>query len=258
MITEADVQKLRDAGISDATIRDMQREEEDKDKGVVAVTPATPGALPVIDPNTPSQTVANAQEAGVPTTGQGQTWAQTGVEAMTLIPDALKYGGAGYGAYKAGQYIGAKSDLARAQAQSVRANLPTPERTFNTLKTPEAQLNAARGPVAPTTAPTQAPVAQQPNILQRGMDTANKMRQIAAERVIQPAAQAVRQGAAAVAPYAARAGAGVTAAVMPGNMGQNYPFPQSGPMRGMEINPTTGRPWTPEELQAYNSQPGMR
>jgi hypothetical protein len=43
---------------------------------------------------------------------------------------------------------------------------------------------------------------------------------------------------------------------MPGNMGQNYAaqFPQSGPMRGMEINPNTGRPWTPAELQQYNAQ----
>jgi hypothetical protein len=95
--------------------------------------------------------------------------------------------------------------------------------------------------------------AQQPGVMQRGMDIASKMRQIAAERVVAPAANA----ASAAAPYA-RAAGGVTAALMPGNAGQNYPFPQSGPMRGMEINPATGRPWTAQELQAYNSQPGMQ
>ena len=51
----------------------------------------------------------------------------------------------------------------------------------------------------------------------------------------------------------ARAGAGVGAAVTPGNVGQNYGahFPQTGPMRGMEINPQTNQPWTPQELQQY-------
>jgi hypothetical protein len=78
-------------------------------------------------------------------------------------------------------------------------------------------------------------------MVQRGMDIASKMRQIAAERVIQSAA---------------RAGVGATAALTPGNVGQNYPFPTSGPMRGMEINPQTGAPWTPQELQAYRAQFG--
>jgi hypothetical protein len=67
----------------------------------------------------------------------------------------------------------------------------------------------------------------------------------------------VRQLAASkVLPGLARAGVGITAAVMPGNVGQNYPFPQSGPMRGQEINPSTGRPWTPQELDAYRKQYG--
>jgi len=55
---------------------------------------------------------------------------------------------------------------------------------------------------------------------------------------------------------AARVATGVGAMVMPGNVGQNYgaQFPQTGPMRGMEINPATGRPWTPQELQQYSQQ----
>jgi hypothetical protein len=65
--------------------------------------------------------------------------------------------------------------------------------------------------------------------------------------------QRITPVAQAVAPIA-RAASGVGAALMPGNMGQNYPFPTSGPMRGQEINPTTGRPWTAQELQQYNSQ----
>jgi hypothetical protein len=111
------------------------------------------------------------------------------------------------------------------------------------------------GPVAPSTLPVtgsaqhsadilksaggQAP-SRAPTMMERGASIAKKMQEVAASRVL-PAA----------APFA-RAAGGVTAAVMPGNIGQNYPFPQKGPMRGMEINPATGQPWTPAELQQYN------
>lgn len=42
--------------------------------------------------------------------------------------------------------------------------------------------------------------------------------------------------------------AGTMAAAMPSNIGQNYPFPTSGPFAGQEINPMTRRPWTRDEL----------
>lgn len=110
-------------------------------------------------------------------------------------------------------------------------------------------------PVSPAAQQTFNAVSQPaseaaPNIMQRGMDIASKMRQIAAERVVAPAANA----ATAAAPYARGLG-GVAAAVTPGNMGQNYGahFPQAGPQRGQEINPQTNRPWTPQELAMYNS-----
>jgi hypothetical protein len=120
-----------------------------------------------------------------------------------------------------------------------------------------------RTPVTPVT-PTSAPLEpggqkltdftqqrgayEKPNMMQRGMDIAQKMRQIAAEKVIAPAASA----ATAAAPYV-RGATAVGGMVMPGNAGQNYgaQFPQTGPMRGSEINPQTGRPWTPQELAQY-------
>ena len=84
------------------------------------------------------------------------------------------------------------------------------------------------------------------------MDYANRVRQAAMDRVITPAAQAAPRIAAAAAPVA-RAATGIGALAMPGNVGQNYPFPTSGPMKGREINPQTGAPWSPQELQAYRS-----
>jgi hypothetical protein len=92
-----------------------------------------------------------------------------------------------------------------------------------------------RGPVAPTPA---APQPAQPGVI----DKATQMvRQLAASKVMQGMA---------------RVGGTAAAALTPGNVGQNYPFPQSGPLRGSEINPATGRPWTPQELTAYRAQYG--
>jgi hypothetical protein len=123
----------------------------------------------------------------------------------------------------------------------------------------------APGPVAPQATPAQAQApAQQAgrSIVQTGMDYANRVRQAAMDRVIQPAGQMLSKAAtysnptaSAVAPVA-RAATGIGALVMPGNVGQNYPFPMSGPMKGREINPTTGAPWTPQELEAYRAQYG--
>lgn len=122
---------------------------------------------------------------------------------------------------------------------------------------------ALRGPAAPVApvAPPNLPItgsaqhtadilksasgsapSRPPGIIDRGAEITKKMREFAASRVAPVAS--------AAAPYVGAA----VAALTPGNVGQNYAaqFPQKGPMRGMEINPNTGRPWTPVELQQYN------
>ena len=79
----------------------------------------------------------------------------------------------------------------------------------------------------------------QPSMLQRGMEYADKVRQIAMDKVMQNASTI------------GKTGLGAAAAVIPGNIGQSYNFPTTGQYRGMEINPMTNRPWTPEELRRY-------
>jgi hypothetical protein len=85
-----------------------------------------------------------------------------------------------------------------------------------------------------------------PNLVARSGDllakTTDMVRQLAANRVVQGAAKF--------------GGALVGGLTTPGNVGQNYPFPQSGPMAGSEINPGTGRAWTKQELDAYRAQYG--
>jgi hypothetical protein len=108
--------------------------------------------------------------------------------------------------------------------------------------------------------PLETPV-QQPGIVQRGMDYARQMQRIAAEKVMQGAQAAERVAApalAAAAPYMAPVAVGLTAALMPGNAGgAQMMVPQTGRLRGSEINPITGRPWTRQELDAYNANPNM-
>lgn len=215
-MTEDQVERLRQAGISDDVIRDMMSKDS-----------AAPSAA-YIDPTTPSETFTQATTAGAPTAGPETTGTQLGAEAALLVPDALKYGtaaGIGVGAYKIGKnMLQNKAPVAPAQ--------PVAPTTFTGGANPAFDKALSKPPAGPS-------------MLQQGVDMARKMQEIAASRVA-PIAQAV-------APVA-RAATGIGAMVMPGNAGQNYPFPQSGPLQGQEINPATGRPWTPAELQEYNAQ----
>ena len=102
-------------------------------------------------------------------------------------------------------------------------------------------LQFPKGPVSPTqvTAPTTvAPQTQAPGMMRQSLDYVNKMRQIAAEKVIQNAGNI------------AKAGVGIGAATYSAPLGP--PVPTKGPYRGMEINPMSGRPWRPEELAQIN------
>lgn len=107
--------------------------------------------------------------------------------------------------------------------------------------------NPAAPQGAPQTPPVGGPAAQQGStFLQRFGQQLGEMRQAVAPVVEQVATKA--------APFA-RGATAIGGMVMPGNVGQNYGayFPQKGPMRGMEINPQTGRPWTQQELATYNA-----
>lgn len=111
----------------------------------------------------------------------------------------------------------------------------------------------ARAPAAPVAPAAPAPAAQQPGVMQRGMDYARQMQRIAADKVMQGARAAapIAESAAGAARAMAPAAIGLTSALMPGNAGQRYNFPTTGKYAGQEINPMTGRPWTQQELAQY-------
>lgn len=210
--------------LSDATLQQLAAETQ---------APPTAPAQPYT-----SQAEADRNELlGLGALGAGA--AAAGAAAYKYGPDVLNIAKrVSPGARMAGTaYDIAKNVLASRAAAPVTPPAPA------TVTSPilNAQGQPIVRPVAPTAPPT-APAAPQP--AQPGiMDRATQMvRQLAANRAVQGAAKFGGVGAAAL--------------FTPGNIGQNYPFPQSGPLRGSEINPATGRPWTPEELAAYRAQYG--
>lgn len=248
---EEEVKKLREAGFSDEDIR-AYMEEQKSSSSSTAPAPVSPDQV-ASEPNKVDETVPDY--GGTPQTSMGET---AGTIATAVAPYAapVAIGAAGLatgaGLYKFGskaldvgrgisEQMGQRNVIEAAR-EARMANRPgfggTPRPP---VPTPTA-APPAMTPPAPPAAPPAAP--QTPGVMQRGMDYARQMQKVAADKVM--------QGARAAAPYARTAGVGLTAALTPGNAGQNYPVPQKGPYRGMEINPMTGRPWTPQELAQIN------
>lgn len=127
----------------------------------------------------------------------------------------------------------ARQSFTTPMQQAVNQSVPTYSPTDNRVQFP----NRPVAPVAPTATPAPAPTA--PTQAQPGMvDRATQIvKNIALNKVIQ---------------NAVKGGGAMAAALTPGNIGQNYPVPQTGPYKGMEINPMTNRPWTQQELMQIN------
>lgn len=249
-MTDIEIQKLRESGISEATIQEFIAESKTKsDKGPVQPQPSVQSTLPEIDPNTPSETFIAAKQSGTPTMGVGPSATQTATEVgMAVAPYAggAALGAAGlYGAGLARQGFKALREQALAKqaseagiqrrfeermAQQAGGAKPAPTTTLlDSRGRPIAPTAPTAAPVAPPSAVPQAPVAQ-PTMLQRGMDMASKIRNLAANRALS-------------------IGGGAMFALQPSDLGPKVP--QSGPFRGMEINPQTGRPFTEQELAMY-------
>jgi hypothetical protein len=226
----------------------------------------------------PAPAVAPAVTDGVP-------GAESPPQNNTVRNTALAAGGAAlaYGAYKAAPYVvpAAKAaapalrklpmEIARqyvarpitglaADAAAMASGFPPPTASQQALKAiGQGTQAAAQNVVSTAPAPISPQGMQNPfiqeiaereqaranrGVVQRGMDYANQMRKIAADKVM--------AGVRAVAPVAAPVAVGLGAMLTPSNANQNYPVPQKGPYRGMEINPNTGRPWTAQELAQIN------
>jgi hypothetical protein len=141
-----------------------------------------------------------------------------------------------------------------AARQAARAPLPTgpvaptgtPTYNVPTSNVPQPRAPLpTTGPVAPT---SPAPVAQAAQVAEQAAVRAPTMldkttamiRQLAANKVVQ------------------NLGKGMTGLQMATYSPELGPqTPQTGRMRGSEINPMTGRPWTKEQLAQYSANPSL-
>ncbi len=164
-----------------------------------------------------------------------------GLDAATK---AVEYGVPAAAAYYGGKKLiqnfrGTPTAQQAQQAQQATRSFATPTQQAVNASRPSLtvqQGGLSSGPVQPTS-PTTPPPTQPSSMVQRGIDYTNKIREIAMNKVLQ---------------NVAKGGTAAAAMLTPGNIGQNYPVPQQGPYRGMEINPMTNRPWTPQELAQIN------
>ena len=232
-MTEEQVAKLRAAGFSDADIRDYAANETKPEPGKAPVDPnAMPASdLPEIDVTQKSETLRNAEAAGVPTTNQGSLLTDAAALGTAIAPyaapAALTAGGI-YGASVAKQGFNAMKSAADARTAQANAQMAQTQglqqrfdareaaRAAKAVPTPAAGpqiVNASgqpmRAPVVPTASPApamappaMAPTPAQPSVMQRGTELAAKMREIAAQRVMPAMGQAGQmagRGLAAVA-----------------------------------------------------------
>lgn len=233
----------------------------------------TPAVVDVGEPPAPT-TVVNPIETS--TTAQA---ANVGLAAAPYaVPAAVGLlGGAAatkaYGAWKAGteaaqamaqsQAAQAAADRAASQGlqqrfdarmaqQAARPVAPVaPQVNYNvpTGNVPQTRMPIpGAGPVAPGAMPPAMPAAApapvaQPSVLSRAGDIASQMRQFAAQRVM-PMANSMAKG-------------GVLGSLATYSPELGPKTPQAGRMRGMEINPLTGAPWTAEQIAQYESNPNV-
>lgn len=152
-------------------------------------------------------------------------------QEMKLLQQMAKQGG--QGADFANQRL---QELLKSRVGAPTGGVPTG---------PIAPTGAApTGPIAPA-APTAAPMAQAAeNVAARAPSMLDKttamIRQLAASKVMDVLGKGMT---------------GLQLATYSPELGPKTP--QTGRMRGSEINQLTGRPWTPEQLAQYNANPDM-
>lgn len=236
-MTRQELERLQAAGFSQEDIDAFVAQRSTRDTGMDV--PVANG-LPEIDLDSPSSVTQQAQQRGEDIIGAAPP--VFGYEtAFEVGPTAAKYaaiGAGGYGAYKVGR--GLTNRFLPGQPSVPKAGPVAPAMEPGGQKLVDfTQGKSPNTPTAPQPA-AQPAAPKQPGI---------------AQRVAQIAYDKIAPMARAAAPYA-RGGMAALAAMTPGNIGQDYPFPTSGPLKGQEINPATRRPWTRMELDAYNAQQG--
>jgi hypothetical protein len=267
---EDQIKKLRESGFSDEDIQIYINSQQSSASAAPAgpVNPAEPMDVnkpPKVDETVPDygKTAGTSMMEDVATVG-----AAVAPYAGPAALGSLGLGGA-YGLYKFGsKALDVGRNISESLAQQAetaaqtetrlqqrpgfggapRTATPTPTYNVPTSQVPQARmaLPVAASPMAATPA---TPPAQSNNWMAKAVQMAKQAGPIV-EQYTGRAAQAmapVARVAGAMSPY-------ITAAQgLTYSKGLGPAVPSAGPYRGMEINPQTGRGWTPEELNAANA-----
>jgi hypothetical protein len=247
------ISAAKEAGYSDEEISAYQQAEAEKNNRSTTVTTA------VGDPPAPT-TVVPEVEGGLLSPSGGMTTAMAAGAGAAAVggPAALYYAGkkifapaAASGAQLAQRGVGAlenANELARATEQRVAANQA-------------AKAAAVAQPVAPSPILDSQgrPMQMQPRPVAPAGVPAAPVLQAAEQGVMNRAKQVVQQLAMSkLAPLAGNLLKGANVASLAGYSSDLGPkTPQAGRMRGMEINPLTGAPWTPEQIAQYEANPAQ-
>jgi hypothetical protein len=138
--------------------------------------------------------------------------------------------------------------------QYSKQNLPVPQDVANGIQNLSQKLYPqSAGPVAPTAAPV-GPAAGPVNPMAAEQGLASRVKQTAAQRItgLMPS---MGEALGAAGRMAGRVMGPASLALQTTDLGPQTP--QVGRMRGSEINPMSGKPWTPTEIRAYSANPGM-
>ena len=223
---EEEIKKLREAGFTDADIQTFVNDQKSRAGQPSAVDPAQ------VDTSQPAVADEKVPAYGAPPDTSALETVATGAAALApyALPAALGAAGlgTGVGLYKFGsKALDVGRDVGKQMAQSnaieaaraarlsnrpgfggVPQAAPAPSAGPQIVNASGQPMRPVAGPVAPAVAPpapamaAPAPTAAQPNMMQRGMDYASKMREVAAQRVLPvmgQAGQMAGRGLAAVA-----------------------------------------------------------
>lgn len=260
-----EINKLKAAGFNDADIQAYINDQKNRAGQPAAVDPAQVDATQpiIVDEKIPQYAVQ--EETIMPSMGQAAAMLPAVGNAVVA---AAPYAAGAAGLYGGGRLVGAVKTAADAYKTGAATAADIASRNVALQEARMAERAARAGaqvrPVVPTapampagvpSAPVSGPVAP------AGVPSAPAapVARAAEQGVMNRAKQVVQQLALSkLAPMAAGLAKGANIAGMATYSGDLGPkTPQAGRMRGMEINPLTGAPWTPEQIAQYEANPAQ-
>jgi hypothetical protein len=234
--------------------------KQDKDQRQATKLPSPEEVMGRTGSN-PSQEVDRTNE-GLATTAMA---AGAGAAAVG-VPAAAIYAGKKIfsPAVRAGSDLAQRGVGAMESANAInKMGVENLQNRFDVNQANKMAANAPKGPVVPQAmpgvstagpvAPANMPAANQPQMRAPQPSMTNRVQAAAAQRISNLPAMGEMLGGAMRT--AGRILGPASLALESSELGPKTP--QSGRMRGMEINPLTGAPWTPQQIAQYEANPGQ-